>query len=181
MIWARATGRPVPTFTEQNITEQYLAFNNGKDEGTDPMEFAKWRRNFGLADAKGNLHKIKAYGLVEQDELDVATYLFGTCGIGLLLPTNAEKQFDAGILWSDTSQPPNIHGGHYVSLCGRNSKGLRFVVTWGRLHGVTDTYISKYWAGGLCYFSRDYLFDTGLSPEALDEAKLDDALSQLVG
>lgn len=176
MIWARATGKPTPLFTEQNITEQYLTFNKGVDEGTDPMEFAKWRRNFGLVDARGNLHKIKAYGLVDIDDLDLATYMFGTCGIGLMLPSNAEKQFDDGVPWNDLSHPPNPKNGHYVCLCGRNSKGLRFVVTWGRLQGVTDAYIKKYWAGGLCYFSTGYLFDTGLSPEALNEAKLDAAL-----
>jgi hypothetical protein len=86
-------------------------------------------------------------------------------------------------VWDDVSHPPDPNAGHYVPVVGKNSRGYFVVVTWGEIQGVSDDYLQKYCfgagAGGLAYFSRSYLLNSGKSPEAIDEAQLDADLTAI--
>lgn len=181
MVYALATRRGLPSFTSDGIKEQYFALTGGKDEGLDPISVAKWSVTTGLKDAAGELHKVKAFASVNNDkDLDIAAYIFGACGIGFLVPDTALAEFDAGKPWVATSEAPNREHGHYVPLVGRNSRGLRFVVTWGRLQAVTDAFWRKYFVGAVAYFSLEYMLANGISPEGIKEAQLDSDLRALV-
>jgi hypothetical protein len=180
MVFAWATGKPIPTFTPVNVREQYRELTGGPDTGLDPIATAKWRVSTGLTDANGGVHTIKAFGAISgQKELEQAVYLFGACGIGLALPDTAEQQFLHREPWNDLTSEPNPKNGHYVPVVGKNSKGQLMVVTWGRLHAMVPAYFFRYAVGGLCYMSLEYLTDTGKSPELFDEAQLDADLAAL--
>lgn len=179
MVWALATRQALPVFDDNTVSSQYMTLaNNDKDAGLDPIETAKWRVSTGLKDANGTVHKVKAFASVNRDsDLDLAAYVFGACGIGFNLPDSAMVEFERGNPWSDT-RGRGI-GGHYVPLVGRNSKGLRFVVTWGRLQAVSSAFWRKYFVGGIAFFSLEYMLANGLSPEGIKEAQLDADLASL--
>ena len=180
IVWAWATEKPIPRFTTAVVLPQYFSLTGGKDTGLDPIAAANWRISNGLADADGVIHKVKSFGsVVGQVEVEQAVYLFGVCGIGLALPDTAEQQFHDREPWNDLTSEPNEKNGHYVPVVGKNSKGQLMVVTWGRLHGMTPAYFNRYAVGGLCYFSQEYLTETGKSPELFDEAQLDADLAAL--
>jgi hypothetical protein len=178
MTWALATHHQLPSFNTQTIVSQYLNLAGGKDDGLDPISTAKWRVTTGIEDDGGSFHKVKAFASVNRDhDLDVAAHTFGVCGCGFYLPESAQTEFVSGKPWADTSGKPV--GGHYVPLVGRNSKGLRFVVTWGRLQAVTEAFWKKYFIGAVAYFSLEYMEASGFSPEGVKEAELDAALAAL--
>jgi hypothetical protein len=178
MTWALATQRPMPDFNNQTVVSQYLALTGGKDAGLDPVATAKWRVSTGVEDTGGVFHKVKAFASITKDsDLDLAAYIFGACGCGFQVPESAMTEFENEKPWTATTGDPI--GGHYVPLVGRNSKGLRFVVTWGRLQAVTDKFWQKYFLGGVAYFSPEYLLANGVSPEGIKEADLDTAIASL--
>lgn len=183
MTWKLATGQPVPAFGDSVSIANYSAalvaeghspYNPqvpSTDTGLDPVAAASWRQKVGLRDAAGNVHKIDAFvSLDTPEELDLAAYLFGACGVGFNLPDTAEDQFAQHVPWSDTSGPGT--GGHYVPLVGRNSNGIRFFITWGALQGATADWISTYLVGAVAYLSREYMMATGKSPDGIDWKQL---------
>jgi len=178
MVWSIATKRALPNFNTQTVVNQYLGLTGGADDGLDPIATAKWRISAGIEDTGGVFHKVKAFASVHNNkDLDIAAYMFGTCGIGFNLPDTAIDEFNAGKPWTATDG--KIQGGHYVPLVGRNSKGNRIVVTWGKLQAVGEQFWKKYFLGAVCYMSLEYLMATGVSPEGFKEAKLDADLAAL--
>jgi hypothetical protein len=180
MVWTWATGRAIPPFNTAQVLAQYYAQTGGQDTGLDPIDFAKMRCKSGIKDANSTVHKIKAFAAVDTvEEIMLSVFLFGACGIGLELPDNAEEAFDNHEPWNDTSGAPKPANGHYVPVVGKNTHGDLIVVTWGALQAVTMDYLDKYCAGGVCFFSDEYMMTTGVSPEAYDEAQLHSDLAQL--
>lgn len=178
MVWALATGRPLPNYNADTVVQQYLQLSGGQDIGLDPIATAKWRVRTGLTDASGGVHKAHAFASVNRNsDLDTAAYLFGVCGIGFNLPQSAMAEFEAGRPWMDTSGDPV--GGHYTPLVGRNSKGNRIVITWGRLQAVGRNFWNRYFLGAVAYVSEEYLLETGKSPEMFDMAQLEANLGAL--
>lgn len=178
MTWALATQRPMPDFNNQTIVSQYMTLTGGEDKGLDPIAVAKWRVATGLEDSGGSFHKVKAFASIDRNtDLDLAAYIFGACGCGFNVPDTAMTEFENEKPWSATTGTPV--GGHYVPLVGRNSKGLRIVVTWGRLQAVTNKFWEKYFLGGVAYFSQEYMLANGASPEGVKEADLDAAIASL--
>jgi hypothetical protein len=178
LFWA--TRRPIPRFSTKGVLAQYYALTGGKDTGLDPVTAAKWRCKTGITDDDGRPHKVKAFAALDNsDEILLAAYLFGACGIGLELPDDAEQQFNARVPWADTKGDPKPENGHYVPVVGRNTRGMLIVVTWGRLHALSLDYLEKYCAGGVCYFSEEYMLPSGVTPELYQEAALDADLAQL--
>lgn len=185
MLWSRASGRGITDFTPQNILNEYCEAsgwnhieNDPSDTGLDMQKYAERVRRVGIPDRHGVYHKIKAYAAVKGiDEMLQATYLFGVCGVGLALPRSAQNQFMNGHPWDDLADKPEY--GHYVPCVGRNSKGNLMFITWGQLQAATPAYVERYMDEAVCYLSKDYIADQGLSPEHLDEAKLDADLAEL--
>lgn len=178
MVWDWATRHDIPSFNTQQIVAQYFALTGGQDSGLDPVAFAAWWQNQGLADANGVIHKVRSYtALVNTHQAIEAAYCFGVAGLGLMIPESAESQFEHGHVWDDLSSAPA--GGHFVPLVGRNSHGNLVVVTWGRLQAMTQAYFDRYFMGGVAYTSQDYMTARGLSPEGFNFAQLDDDMAAL--
>jgi hypothetical protein len=178
MTWAWASGHPIPRFDGKGVVKQYLELTGGADGGLDPISTAKWRVRDGLVDAMGDIHQVKAFGSVGNlVDVELSVYMFGSCGIGLALPGNAEQQFIDGRPWDDVAGEPR--DGHYVPCVGKNTAGNLVVVTWGKLQAMTPAYFNKYAVGAICYFSLEYLLATGKSPELFDEAQLDADLAAM--
>lgn len=146
------------------------------DQGTDMKQAASYRRKTGLLAIDGTRQMIDGYmalkvGNVEQ--IEVCTYLFGACGIGVQMPSNAMDQFDAAEPWHRTTQRTSIEGGHYIPHVGRNSVHEQLVVTWGRIQGVTDDWLAHYMDEGVAYLDfsiLDALKNT--SPDGFDQQAL---------
>ena len=170
ILWAWATGRPIPKFTDKLAKEQYFSQSSKHlDVGLDPVQFAWHRQKNGVIDADGIVHKIDAFVQIGSVyELELAVYLFGTAGMCWGLPEGAERDFVEGRVWSDTVMQGQ--SGHYTPCVGRNSKGNLVFITWGRAHAATPAYVEAYWNPGGCiaYLSREYLLATGKSPDGID-------------
>lgn len=160
MLWRAVAGSLVP-FNDQAVIAAYSAVTGydpakpDTDQGTDMQQAAAWRLHTGIVDAVGATHKVDAYASISVGnvtEIVQAAYLFGAVGVGVQLPTTALDQFDRAERWTD-NQGPQIEGGHYFPCIGRNSNGDLLIVTWGRLHAATPSFIAKYMDEGLAYLS----------------------------
>jgi hypothetical protein len=186
MLWTRASGNTPAQFTTNGVLDIYKSVSgwNGRpddpsDTGLDMQQFAEHRRAVGIYDAMGMVHRVKAYAAPSSiDEVLDAVYKFGACGVGIKLPSNAGPQFDDQEPWS---YDPNsqIEGGHYVTVCGRNSRGNITLITWGALQAATHDFLERYMDEAVAYLSTDYLTAQGRTPELLDEARLDADLAAI--
>ena len=178
MVAASATHRPIPDFSSGSALADYskcLVAGGGRpynprdqstDAGLDMQQAAKWWRDVGITDADGKVHKIDAFVSIDNvDDALMATYLCGSCGLGLAMPASAELQFEAGQMWDDLTGKPI--GGHYVPSVGWMG-GHIVVVTWGELQGATKAYVATRMEDGVCCLSREYMLASGLSPELID-------------
>lgn len=186
MVWGHESG-VTPVFSDASVLSDYAAVTGFKpsdpdtDQGTDMKDAASYRRKVGIRDAKGQRHKIDSYVALHPGDLSqiaVATYLMGAVGIGLQLPDTAEQQFDEGRPW-DVVPHSTILGGHYVPICGRNSKGNYLAITWGRLQAITPSFLARFMDEGVCYLSLEILSQKNLSPEGFDAVALRQSLAAL--
>ena len=190
MLFAQATKRPVPRFTSANALAEYSKVlvasgqppfdpNNAEtDAGLDPVAMAAYCQTVGLQDADGQFHKIDAFcDLADVEELMYAIHLFGAAGLGMNIPDSAETQFSQNHIWDDLHSQGS--GGHYTASMGVNSRGHLVQCTWGGIQGTTPQYVERYWAGAVCYLSKEYILASGLSPEQINYAALDAYLVEL--
>ena len=179
MIWLNECGESV-AFSEGSVLSDYsivTGFDPSKpatDQGTDMSDAASYRQKTGVADASGRRHKVDSYVALQAgdvDQLMLATYLTGACGIGIRVPASADNQFDAQVPW-DVVEGDSIVGGHYIPVIGRNKSGNILVVTWGRLHAMTPRFYEAYCDEALAYLSLEALGAKGLSPEGYNAVQL---------
>jgi hypothetical protein len=183
-LYRLATGKSIPSFSDDTVGTQYFQQTGGADTGLDPVAFASFCRKTGIYDDAGTYYKIKAFGYVSNlNELGYAVYLYGAAAMCFALPDGAPRRFEQHLPWDDTSEDANPSNGHYVPIFGKNHRGMWIASTWGDLQGISDEFMQKYSfdasQGGLVYFSRDYLLATGKSPEAINEAQLDADLTAI--
>ena len=190
MLFAMATGKPVPRFTTASALADYsrilVATGNkpynqldpSTDLGLDAPAAAAYRRDTGLVDADGNVHKVDAYALLDNiEDLYLAIYLFGAAGVGLALPESAETEFEANKIWDDTSSAPM--GGHYVPAMAVNRTGNVVFSTWSDIQGATPDFVTARWQVGIAYLSKEYMTAKGVSPEAITWDALQTDLQQI--
>jgi hypothetical protein len=190
MLMAIATGRPVPRFDDATSFKNYSSMlvaeggapynpnDPSTDTGLDVTLAAQYRQRTGIVDADGIIHKIDAFAKVNNvDELMIAVYCFGVCGLGLGLPDNAEDQFTEGHAWDDLSDVPS--DGHYPPAMGVNSLGQIVCNTWNDIQGATLPYVDKYADEMVAYLSKEYMTAAGVSPELINWSVLEDYLAAL--
>ena len=194
MIDAAATRRSIPRFYETSVLKVYSDWtgynpaarvdakgNNPTDGGTDMSDAASRWRTQGFPDATGLMHYSKAYAglpIGDFDTLIKATYLFGAVSVGVNLQQAQVEQFDAYLPWRHDVNSPII-GGHCITACGMNSRGMLVCISWGRTTAVERNVIEQQMDEAIVTFSREYLMATGKSPELYDEATLDLDLASL--
>lgn len=194
MIRAQATHRPTPLFTPQSVIAVYSAWtgydpnapldangDNPTDEGTDMQVAASKLRTEGFPDAHGQRHYTKAYGALairSWDELMTAAYLFGGVSVGINVQQAQSDQFDHYMPWHYVQGSPFL-GGHCITVCGRNSRGLGVGISWGRTTAIERALLDQTMDEAIAHFSLDYILPTGISPEAINVAQLDTDLTAL--
>lgn len=184
MLWTLEGFDVRARFTIKDVLSDYSAatgFDPNKpitDQGTDMQEAASYRRKTGIIDAQGVRHKIDSYvalDIGDVDQLALATYLCGACGIGLQLPQSAIDGL--GHTW-DVVESSRILGGHYVPVVGRNDQNNFESVTWGDLQDMTPNFYHRYSDEALAYLSIERL-KKQVSPEGFDLEKLQYYLARL--
>lgn len=180
MLLRADAGLTPSTFETANVLSDYAAatgFANTEatDQGTDVAQGCAYRQQTGIVDSSGTRHKIDVYTSLrvgDLSQLALATYLFGIVGVGVQLPSDAEKQFSSGEVWDITPGQSSI-GGHYIPCVGRNSQGNYLFVTWGRLQAATPRWVQQCNDESVAMFSRERLAAKGYSPQGYDQAALE--------
>ena len=177
----------VPVFNDSNVLADYADATGFKpsdpstDNGTDVQQAAAYRQKTGIVDASGKRHTIGIYTALrvgDLAEIAMATWLLGAVGIGVDLPSSADRQFSDGQLW-DVVKGDVSTGGHYIPCVGRNSAGNFLFISWGRLQAATPAWIKTYMDEGIAYISLERLNAKGLSPEGFNEGGLIDDFKQV--
>lgn len=178
MIWAAEGGKQVE-FTTQTVLSDYAAVTGYNpdlpytDKGTYVRDALKYRRRVGMLGADGQRHKIDAYVALDPgnvDELLIATYLFGTVGIGITLTEGAMKQYAQGKVWSRICNTGQDLGGHYVNVVAK--RGRIYCVTWGGLQALTAPFYRRYNDEAWCMLSLDMFNQEGKTLEGFDVDRL---------
>lgn len=186
--WSLEGGRPRTRITTLDVLDDYGACTgyNGTDatdQGTDMQAGAEYWRTIGIRDAVTQRHKIDAHVSIEVgnwDQMILATYLFGGCGIGIELPKSALDQNDAKEVWTVVPHS-KVEGGHFVPSVGRDANGNVLVVTWGTLQPMTQEFYERYNDESRAYLTLEFINDNGLSPEGFDVNALRTYIKQLGG
>lgn len=184
MLWNADAGRIVQ-FTDAGVLSDYsvvTGFNPSDpstDQGTDMAMAAAYRKTTGVIDAAGVRHKVGAYLSIPAgalDEMLVASFVFGTLGIGITFPDSAMAQFNAGQPW-DVVPGSTIEGGHYVPNLARRS-GMFVIDTWAKEQPMTDAFASANNDENVVYLSQEFLVG-GKSLEGFDLDQLNADLASL--
>lgn len=169
MMWSEVThpDHSYVQFSDTQVMADYSALTGynhddpATDVGSDLGQAAAFWSRTGIMDAEGNRHKILGSAEVARnpDAVALATYLFGSCGVGFDLPQSAIDQFTNEQPWDVVPGAPSA-GGHYVPVIGRNSAGNFLGVTWGRLQAITPAFIAQYCDEAVAAISPEWLNGT---------------------
>jgi hypothetical protein len=179
MLWNKVASKHV-RFTDADASEDYFALTGGDDTGVDMVTAASYWHKTGFRDSKNQRHKIFVYLGVDPKNLEhvySAAYLFGAVGLGIQVPSSAERQFIDGHPWTNVPGD-KILGYHYVPLVGRVANGNAVVITWGRAQEVEQSWLGTNLRECVAMISQEFLIE-GKSPEGFDWAALQDDLAYL--
>lgn len=185
MLWTGIAGTPAQFSTQDALDDYenacgYVPGDPDSDQGGDMVTVAKYWRNTGMRDTTTRRHQIAAYLAINAnnlDHLDLAAYWFDAVGLGVELPTSAERQFINGDPWS-VMDNDGTEGGHYIPYVQKVADNTRQVVTWGGLQDVEEAWLRKYLREVVVYISSEYLVE-GKSPLGFDMSALRDDLQEL--
>ncbi len=181
MMWNADANKEV-VFSTSTALADYSAITGynpddpNSDQGTNPVDAAKYRMKTGMIDVQGNRHKIDAWVSLDPknvNHLQEALYLFGAVGLAWALPDSAQTQFQEGKPWA-VVRGATIEGGHYTPLVGWDGT-YYWIITWGRLQAVKPTFVKKYLNEALAYISLESLTD-GKTLDGFDLATLQEDL-----
>jgi len=184
MIWTTEGKKPASftnacALSDYSKVTGYVSGDPSTDNGTDVREALTYRRKTGIKDSKGKRHKIGAFLLLDQKNLNhilTATYLFSAVGIGLRFPDSAMEQFDQNKPWT-VVKGPEPKEGHYVPIVGYDGKYI-YCVTWGKTQAMSIDFFLKYCDEAWAILSEEFLVN-GKSPEGFDLNQLKQDLSLL--
>lgn len=116
----------------QEIVAEYLAYDEGQDEGVDLGQWLTYRLTHALAGlpAIGGFAQVSDSG----SEYQSAFHLFGGLYTGITVNQEMMDEFDQGVPWSSTDT--NWLGGHCVPHLARDAK-LGKCITWGAVQAFT--------------------------------------------
>jgi hypothetical protein len=167
MYWEHYSNNPISQFTDTTVLSDYsqaTGFNPNdpnSDNGTDMGQFAQYRQKIGILDANGNRHKINAYVGMQVgnvNELAFCAWAFGAVGLGVVFPSSAMDQFNAGKPFT-LVRHSQIDGGHYMPIIGRMSNGYYIPVTWGTAYtpGIAPSWIQHYNDESICWLDLEWV------------------------
>lgn len=185
MLWTVEGGSPA-AFTPANAEADYTAvtgFNPAipsSDVGADPRTVLGYRQKTGMIDCASKRHKIGAYLLLNQGDINeahLASYLFSAVGIGLKVPTTMLPQFNAGEPWDVVPGAKLTGEGHYVPYLGSDGVYM-YVVSWGRIQAMTPAFYLAYCDEAWAILSPEML-KGGLSLDGFNLTQLQADLAAL--
>lgn len=180
-------GKQAP-FTDQIALGLYSAiagFNPAdpaSDQGTDVHAALDYRRNTGVTDANGAVHKIGAYVSLEPGswaQMLEALYAFDFVAIGFAFPDYAMDEFNAGKTWQYRPGQPAPTEGHYVPVVGRPHAWTIDVVTWGQIQRMGRKFFERFCDEAYGVLTPETLSGAGRTPEGLDLQGLQSILAAL--
>lgn len=125
------------------------------EAGAVVLDVLRLWRSSGIAD-----HRIGAYARVSVHDhvlVRAATWLFGGLYLGLQMPVSAQRQETWDWPGSLTGPAaPGSWGGHAVDVV-RYGADMLTAVTWGRLQGLTWSFLDRYCDEAYCILSADFL------------------------
>lgn len=140
--------KKVISITTKEVVDEYLAQSGGEDSGLIMLDSLRlWRKQGWLAERKR--YNIRAFSEVNRarlNEMKTAIFLNLGVGIGLRLPSSAERELTAGKPWTTTTgagSKPNSWGGHYVYVSGYTRLGPT-CVTWGAKQQMSWRFYTAY-------------------------------------
>ena len=153
MTTAVGAGQPVPSFTDQQVEQEYLAYDNGQDSGVVLADYLLWCYQQG---------KIKAFAPVDHSKPDECDGLMAA-GFGLYIGVNLgdadEGAFGSEQPWVGAGNPPDPSLGHCVVVVKAAAVGgMRTVVTWGALQEADNAWFAAAEQGG--HFDEAWLVVT---------------------
>lgn len=182
--WTCYTGAEVD-IPEPDIIQLYSAVSGydpqtgANDNGATVQDTLTYMRKSGVPVAG---HKILAFAqLKDLSKIHDALWMFGSVYLGFACPESALEQFDADQPWDVVAHSP-IAGGHAVPVQYAGTGNVPYqVVTWGRLQGMTQAFMSKYVEEAWVIITVDWLDKNGHTPEGLDLQALGADLAALTG
>lgn len=154
----------VMMITDKDVLNEYVKETGGPDTGLVVLDSLNLWRQKGWKVGK-RAFKIQAYAEVDpksKSEIKQAIFADVGIGLGLQLPLSAQQQIQTGQPWTVTTGPSakiGSWGGHYVYVCGYNSKGP-VCVTWGRKQQITWPWLTKYCDEAYAIFDAKDTFKT---------------------
>jgi hypothetical protein len=146
--------------------------NNPTDTGAAITDVLDYWQTIGLSG-----HKILGWAQIDHTSLlaqHQGVWLFGALDVGVQLPANAQKQFEAGKNWEVTVRRSPIEGGHCIVEPGYGRKG-RDYISWGKGdQKASDPWGLKYVDEGYVVFAdHDWIDEaTGLAPNGFNASEL---------
>ena len=154
----------------------------GPENGADMLSVLKYWRSNGLGK-----DKIGAFAALEPrntTEVKDAVNLFGSCYIGVELPTFALNAPDLSqVPWVVPPQgpvgnaAPDPHGGHCIPAVAYDERNL-YVVTWGAVKSMSWQFYVDYADEAFAVLSQDFL-KAGKTPEGFDLQQLQADLAEI--
>ena len=164
------------TFTDGQITSLYSAIGGyvPGDESTDNGCMITDMLNFWQSSGYPGSHTIAGYAAVNtsnQQELQLACYLFGTVTLGAILPDSWLDDPQPGFVW-DVGKPNPQHG-HCVPVVGYNAQGVQ-IVSWGMVGTITWAAVTNAGIVDEAYakVSPDWATGQNQAPSGLNMAEL---------
>jgi hypothetical protein len=173
-------GAPPPRFTNADATRFYsqvTGYNplkKGSDQGTDMIQGGNYWLKNGVIDANGIAHKIDAMVAIQPGnvtEFKLATWLCGSCGMGIMVGNRQEEQFEAKEVWNfDANDKPD--GGHYVPGMGFPAPNQISFPTWGGKALMSYKFYERRCMQAVAYLSFEMLDAKGLSRQQFNKDQL---------
>lgn len=165
--------KKIVPITTAEVTDEYFSQSDGEDSGLVMLtSIGLWRKRGWIAGKKR--YVIRAYSEVDRtriNEVKTAIFMNLGVGIGLRLPSTAEKEIQAGKPWTQATgagSKPGSWGGHYVYVTGYTKLGPT-CVTWGRKQQMSWAFFSTYCDEAYAIIDA---FNTTKKRAMLDERKL---------
>lgn len=175
MLYTGLGKGPFTMPTAQDTLKLYSAITGynpsdpNTDQGADMVTVAKYIKDTGFLG-----HKIDDFGVLDPSNLDSvlwSVHLFGTCKIGIQVPSFAMDQFDNNQPWDYTGQPYTIEGGHDIPIFQYQAAvggPLFYVLTWGKLQPMTFAFYKQFCMEAIAPVSADFCYATGMAPSGFD-------------
>jgi hypothetical protein len=133
---------------------------------------------------RGTILAFAEVTVTDHTEVLAALHLFGHLLIGANMPTDAEKQTDAGHAWDVTTSPggtPGSWGGHAVHVGAHYDGKGHVCTTWGQTQSLTDAWWATYVQEAWIVITPEWFAANGQSPTGLDLHGLGNDYATLTG